>query len=331
MSLPLRRLGSSDLMVSPIGLGCWQFSRRRGLNKYWPMVSEKEIEGIVAASLDGGVNWFDTAEAYGAGESEKQLSRVLQKAGRRPGEILIATKWSPLFRTAGNIPRTIAARLDCLAPYPIDLYQIHMPASLSPTRKLMEAMAGLVAAGKIRTVGVSNFAAARMREAHRILADKGLPLVSNQVAYSLLNREIERNGVLETARELGVSIIAYSPLAQGVLSGRFHDDPERLQDLKGLRKRRSFYRNGALRRGRPVIEALKEIGARHGATPAQVALNWLFSFSGETVVVIPGASRTEQAAGNAGSMDFVLSRDELDRLDRVSRAYESKSSRRRAS
>jgi len=315
-------------MVSPIGLGCWQFSQGRGWNKYWPALPEKEIEDIVAASLDGGVNWFDTAEAYGSGESEKQLSRVLQKAGRRPGDVFIATKWMPAFRTAGNIPKSIAARLDCLAPYPIDLYQIHMPVSLSSIRKQMEAMAGLVAAGKIRAVGVSNFGAARMRQAHRILAENGLPLVSNQVSYSLVNRDIERNGVLETARELGVSIIAYSPLAQGVLSGRFHDEPERLRDLKGMRKRRGYYRNEALRRGRPLIEALKEIGARHGASPAQVALNWLFSFSGEIVVVIPGASRQEQAAANAGSMAFVLSRDELDHLDRVSRDYFSSSARR---
>jgi aryl-alcohol dehydrogenase-like predicted oxidoreductase len=324
MPISARKLGQSDLNVSPIGLGCWQFSQRRGWNKYWPVVPEAEIEGIVAASLDGGVNWFDTAEAYGGGESEKQLSRVLQKAGRRPGDVLIATKWTPFLRTAANIPRTIAARLDCLAPYPIDLYQVHMPISFSSTRKEMEAMAALVASGKIRYVGVSNFEAARMREAHRVLAEKGRPLVSNQVSYSLLNREIEQNGVLETARELGISIIAYSPLAQGVLSGRFHEDPDRLRALKGSRKYRGYYRKGALRRSRPIIEALREIGARHGASPAQVALNWLFSFHGDCVVVIPGASKTTQAASNAGAMLFVLTRDESDQLDRVSRAYSKK-------
>ncbi|MHB8054689.1 MAG: aldo/keto reductase [Candidatus Aminicenantales bacterium] len=318
--MPTRRLGRSDLQISPIGLGCWQFSQRQGLNKYWPVVPEAEIEGIVAASLDGGINWFDTAEAYGNGMSEKQLSRVLQKAGRHPGDVLIATKWTPVLRTAANIPRTIETRLQCLDPYPIDLYQVHMPVSLSSTRKQMEAMAGLVAAGKIRYVGVSNFGAARMREAHRVLAEKGRPLVSNQVPYSLLNRNIEKNGILETALELGISIIAYSPLAQGVLSGRFHEDPSRLQDLKGMRKYRGYYRKDALRRSRPVIAALREIGARHDASPAQIALNWLFSFHGENVVVIPGASKTSQAESNAAAMSFVLSGDERDHLDRVSRA-----------
>jgi len=318
--LLLRRLGRSDLWVSPVGLGCWQFSQRRGLNKYWPKLAESEIDGIVAASLDGGVNWFDTAEAYGDGASEEQLSRVLQKAGKRPGEVIVATKWMPLLRTAANIPKTIGTRLACLSPYPIDLYQIHNPASFSSTRRQIAALAGLVRSGKIRYVGVSNFGARRMREAHRRLAEEGLPLVANQVPFNLLNRKIETNGVLEAARELGISIIAYSPLAQGVLSGRFHENPGRLKDLSGMRKYRGFYRKESLRKSRPAIEALREIGARHEATPAQAALNWLMNFYGEAVVVIPGATRTAQAASNAAAMTFVLSRDELDHLDRVSRS-----------
>ena len=322
MLLPLRRLGQSDLRVSPVGLGCWQFSQRRGWNTYWPKLPGSDIDGIVAASLDGGINWFDTAEAYGDGTSEEELSRVLQKAGKRPGEVIVATKWRPIFRTAANIPRTIGARLDCLSPYPIDLYQIHNPASFSSTQKQMAAMAALVHSGKIRYIGVSNFGARRMRAAHRFLAGEGLPLVSNQVSYSLLNRKIERNGVLDAARELGISIIAYSPLAQGVLSGRFHEDPDRLKALSGMRKYRRFYRKESLRRSRPVIEALRETGARHGATPAQAALNWLLNFYGEAVVVIPGATKTSQAASNAAAMSFGLSRDELDQLDRVSRAYQ---------
>ncbi len=319
MAMTLRKLGQSDLRVTPIGLGCWQFSQRRGWNKYWPKLASEEIEGIIAASLDGGLNWFDTAEAYGNGESEKELSRVLQKAGKKPGELIIATKWMPVFRTAGHMSRTIDERLNCLAPYPIDLYQIHNPASFSSTRKQMETMAGLAASGRIRSIGVSNFGAARMRESHRLLADKGLPLAANQVSYSLINRKIETNGVLDAARELGISIIAYSPLSQGVLSGRFHDDPAKIKEISGMRRYRGIYRKDALAKTRPVIEALKEIGGRHGATPAQVALNWLFSFHGDMVVVIPGATRTSQAVSNAGAMSFVLTRDELDHLDRISR------------
>jgi len=317
----LRRLGRSELMVTPVGLGCWQFSPGKGLNRYWPVLDEATIDGIVAASHDGGINWFDTAESYGGGESERVLSRTLQKAGLRPGEIVIATKWSPILRTAGNIAKTTAARISCLAPYPIDLYQVHNPAALSPNAAVMKAMAAQVKAGKTRFIGVSNFGAARMREAHRILRQEGLDLVSNQIHYSLLKRKAERNGVMDAARELGISIIAYSPLDQGVLTGRFHEDRANIKSISGLRKYRGFYRSKFLDRSRGVIDALSEIAARHEATPAQIALNWLFSFHGETVVVIPGATRTAQAGENAAAMSVVLSKDELDHLDRVSRPF----------
>jgi aryl-alcohol dehydrogenase-like predicted oxidoreductase len=317
----LRRLGRSDLMVTPVGLGCWQFSRSRGLGGYWPVLEDATIDGIVSASLDGGVNWFDTAESYGGGKSETALSRTLQRAGRRPGEVIIATKWTPLFRTARNIGKTISERISCLAPYPIDLHQIHYPGSLSQNASLMKAMAALVKAGKMRSIGVSNFGANRMREAHRNLLKEGLDLVSNQVHYSLLHRKIEGNGVMDAARDLGIAIIAYSPLEQAVLTGRFHDDPARIKAIPGFRRYRGFYRKKFLGRSRSVIEALKEVGIRHGATPAQVALNWLFSFHGEAVVVIPGATRESQAAANAGAMAFALTRDELDYLDRVSRPF----------
>ncbi len=316
-----RRLGRSELMVTPVGLGCWQFSRSRGVGRYWPALDEATIDGIVAAALDGGINWFDTAESYGSGKSEKALSRTLQKAGRRPGEVVIATKWSPVFRTAANIRRTIPERIACLSPYPIDLYQVHHPTSLSPNAAVIKAMAALVKSGKIRCVGVSNFGAARMRESHRVLREEGLDLLSNQVHYSLLKRGPERNGIMDAARELGISIIAYSPLDQGVLTGRFHDDPTAVGAIPGLRKYRGFFRKPFLARSRGVVEALKEVASRRGSTPAQVALNWLFSFHGETVVVIPGATRAAQAAANAASMGFALSKDELDYLDRVSRPF----------
>jgi len=321
MKIPLRPLGKSDIRITPVGLGCWQFSQGHGWNKYWPVLTEAEIEGIVAASIDGGINWFDTAEAYGNGASEKQLSRVLQKAGHRPGEFIIATKWMPLFRRASHIAETIDERLNCLEPYPIDLYQIHHPTSLSSTAAQMKAMAGLVRDGKIKAVGVSNFGAKRMIEAHRYLAEAGLPLVSNQIHYSLLQRKIESNGVMDAARERGITIIAYSPLDQGVLTGRFHDDPALVKKISGIRKWRGFYKEKFMEKSRPVIDALKEIGARHAATPAQAALNWLFSTHGETVVVIPGATKTAQAASNAGSMSFALSTDEIDHLDRISRPF----------
>jgi aryl-alcohol dehydrogenase-like predicted oxidoreductase len=319
--IPLRRLGRSGPLVTPVGLGCWQFSQGQGLNRYWPVLDEATIDSIVAATLDGGVNWFDTAEAYGAGASERALARTLQKAGRRPGDVVVATKWNPILRPAGNIEKTIGERLACLEPFPIDLYQVHNPASLSGTAAVIKAMAAQVKAGRVRSVGVSNYGTARMRRAYGILRDEGLDLVSNQIHYSLLRRKSEKNGTMDAAKELGISIIAYSPLDQGVLTGRFHEDPALVKSIAGPRKFRGFFREGFLARSRGVIEALKEIAARRSATPAQVALSWTFSFHGPTVVVIPGATREAQAASNAAAMAVALSRDELDHLDRVSRPF----------
>jgi aryl-alcohol dehydrogenase-like predicted oxidoreductase len=174
-------------VVSPIGLGCWQFSKGKGLGgKFWPVLEVDEIENIVKVSLEGGVNWFDTAENYGRGESERALSRALKKLGRSPENVIIATKWWPLFRTAKSIIKTIDRRLSALGSFPIDLYQIHWPYSFSSAAAQMKAMAALVRQGKIRYVGVSNFSAQKMRIAQQELSSQGVDLISNQVQYSLL-------------------------------------------------------------------------------------------------------------------------------------------------
>jgi aryl-alcohol dehydrogenase-like predicted oxidoreductase len=173
-----------------------------------------------------------------------------------------------------------------------------------------------VEAGKIRSVGVSNFNPSRMRRAHAALAKRSLPLAVNQVRYSLLSREIETNGVLETARELGVTIIAYTPIARGLLSGKYHKDPELLRQMTGFR-RALMQRN--LESSRPLINAMDGIAAKYDATIAQVALNWVVNIHGEIIVTIPGATRVRQAEEAAGAMNFRLSDDEMARLDEVSR------------
>lgn len=320
MTVPLRPLGRSSIRVTAIGLGCWQFSEGAGLGgSYWPALSPDVENAIVAASLEAGVNWFDTAEVYGAGRSEAALTRALVAAGKRPGDVVIATKWWPAFRTASSIGATIGERLARLAPYGIDLHQVHQPIAISTVGAQMEAMADLVAAGRVRAVGVSNFSASRMRAAHRALAARGVPLVANQMPYSLLDRRIERNGVLAAAQELGVTVIAYSPLAQGVLSGKYHDHPAAIRAIAGPRKWRGFFRQRTLERSRPLVEALREIAVAHGATPAQVALAWLVTFLGETVVAIPGAVSPAQAVENAGALRLALSAADLSRLDGLSR------------
>jgi aryl-alcohol dehydrogenase-like predicted oxidoreductase len=309
-------------MVTPIGLGCWQFSKGRGLGgRYWAALDDAEIERILAAALAGGISWFDTAEAYGGGESEKALARGLAALGRVPGEIVIADKWLPVLRRAASIPATIGTRLANLSPFPVDLYQVHNPLSVSSVPAQMKAMAGLAETGRVRAIGVSNFSRRLMEKAHRALRALGLPLVSNQVRYSLLDRRIETNGVLAAAKDLGISIIAYSPLAQGLLSGKFHDDPRLARKHGGFRKFMPAFRPKGLAKSRPVVEALRHIASKHDATPVQVAVNWLVSVHGDAVVAIPGASRAGQVEDLVASTSFALTDEDRDELDRVSAPF----------
>jgi aryl-alcohol dehydrogenase-like predicted oxidoreductase len=318
--LEMRRLGRSEVEVSPLGLGCWQFSGGKGVvGSFWEALSQDQVNSIVGAALKGGVNWFDTAEAYGGGHSEAALATALHARRVEPDGVVIATKWSPVFRTAKNLLHSIEERLEKLGGFPIDLYQIHSPLSFSTVGTEMAALAKLVRSGKVKTVGVSNYPARMMLRAHRHLARAGIPLVSNQIRYSLLARKAEVNGVMEEAKRLGITIIAYSPLAQGILTGRFHADPALIRTRPGPRRRMAAFQRKGLEKTRPLVEALVEIGEVHGATPGQVALNWLMTFHGSTVVVIPGSSRPPQMEENAGAMTFTLDEEELARLDRISR------------
>ena len=315
--IQLRRFGKTDIMVTPIGLGVMELAGGGGLiGHFFPIIPQEEKNAIIKAALDGGINFFDTAELYGAGVSERSLSIGLKANGKTDKDVVVATKWNPIFRTAGNIPHSIENRLHFLDGFSIANYMVHQPYSFSSPEAEMNAMADLVEAGKIRSVGVSNFNPARMRRAHAALAKRGLPLACNQMRYSLLDRKIESNGVLETARELGVTITAYTPLERGLLSGKYHKNPELVLNMTGMRKG-MMRRN--LERTRPLINVMDEMATKYDATIAQVALNWVINFNGEIVVTIPGATKVRQAEEAAGAMKFQLSKDELERLDEVSR------------
>jgi aryl-alcohol dehydrogenase-like predicted oxidoreductase len=306
-------------MVSPIGLGMMEFGGGGGLVAApFPVIRQEDKNAAVRAGLDGGINWFDTAELYGNGVSEASLAKALKAAGKKDQDVIVATKWWPLFRTAGSIRRTIQDRIRFLDGYSIGLYMVHQPFGLSSKEAEMEAMADLVEAGKIHSVGVSNFSPEQMRRAHRTLEKRGLPLAVNQVRYSLMDRKIETNGTLDTAKELGVTIIAYTPLGFGLLTGKYHKNPD-------LLRKKSFYTRvrlqGSIEKSRALVTALEEIGTRHNATPGQVALNWVIHWQGDLVVTIPGVTNVAQAEQNAGAMKFTLSDDEMAALDELSRSF----------
>ena len=317
MEIQKRRLGETSIEVTPIGLGVMQFSRGGGLfGMMFPVLSQEEKNAIIQAALDGGINWFDTAELYGFGQSEQGLSVGLEAAGIKNGEVIIENKWFPILRTAHNISKTIEDRLRYLDGYSIDVYLVHQPWSFSSPEAEMDVMADLVEAGKIRSVGISNFNAEQMRRAHAELKKRGLPLVVNQMEYSLLDRSIESNGVLETAKELGVTIVAYTPLGYGLLTGKYHKAPELFRQTP-----RGFMLKRKLEQSRPIVAALEEIGKKYEATPGQVALNWVIYNQGNIVVTIPGATKAEHAVESAGAMKFKITDDEMARLGELSKGF----------
>jgi aryl-alcohol dehydrogenase-like predicted oxidoreductase len=317
----LRQLGQTDMMITSIGLGCWQFSKQNNLlGKFWPVLDNDLISKIVSLSIEGNINWFDTAEIYGKGASEKALSMALTNAGKKPGDVFIATKWWPVFRFASNMSKTIDERITALAPFPIDLYQIHQPWGFSNEKSEMQAMTELKERKLIKYIGVSNFSAKQMVSSWNVLDKKGIQLASNQVQYSLLNRKIETNGVLETAKKLGISVIAYSPLAQGVITGKFHDNPELIKNA-GIRRKTPLFKPSGLEKSLPVVRLVKDLAEKYNVTSSQIALNWVINFNGNNVVAIPGATKEIHVKENCGAMNFRLSDEDMDKLDKASQNY----------
>jgi len=185
---------------------------------------------------------------------------------------------------------------------------------------LMEALADEVQRGRIKAIGVSNYSADQMRQAHELLAKRGVPLAVNQMQYSLLARQIEHNGVMAAAKELGITILAYSPLAQGLLTGKY--TPENYQDPTGARKLDPRFSRGGVEKLAPVIMLLKQIGEKYDRTPAQVSLNWLIAQG--NVVPIPGAKNGSQAQQNAGALGWSLTQEEIDRIDQATRSHQQR-------
>lgn len=308
-------LGQNAPTVTALGIGTWAWGDKLFWN-YGSNYGASQVREAFEATLDAGISFFDTAEVYGFGESEKLLGQFMKELGR-PAQI--ATKYFPLpWRiTAQSVSDALTESLKRLQVECIELYQVHMPFSFFMSQEtLMNALADEVKRGRIATVGVSNYSAAQMREAHGYLAARGVPLAVNQVQYSLLSRKIESNGILDTARDLGVTILAYSPLAQGLLSGKYTPDKEfKINDTRRLDSR--FSQSG-LEKIAPVINLLHQLGEKYDRTPAQVALNWLIE---RGVVPIPGAKTAQQAKQNAGALGWSLSEADVSQLEQITRPW----------
>jgi aryl-alcohol dehydrogenase-like predicted oxidoreductase len=301
-------LGKSGVLVPPLGIGAWSWGDRM-LWGYGKEYDETDVRAAFDACMRTGINFFDTAEVYGLGQSEKMIGRFLETE-KRP--VQIATKFFPFpFRlTKESFHRALRGSLRRLGVESVDLYQIHQPFSLITNSALMEAMAKAVREGRIRAVGVSNYNVERTRRAAQALEKFNLPLASNQVSFSLLNKKPETSGLLPLCRELGVSVIAYSPLAMGMLSGRYTpSSPPR--DFRSGR-----YPKELLERLQSLLGLMREIGQAHGGrTSIQVALNWVMA---KGAIPIPGVKNVRQAEDALGALGWQLSGVEMSALDSAS-------------
>jgi aryl-alcohol dehydrogenase-like predicted oxidoreductase len=290
-----------------MGLGAWQWGDRI-VWQYGHGYSVEEVHQAFQISIHEGINFIDTAELYGNGLSERLLGRFLKETDQ---PVLIATKFFPLpwrVRKAA-LPRALKGSLARIGVENVDLYQIHWPSPLMSTDSTMEGLAECVKNGMARTVGVSNFGQSRMLAAYSALARHKVPLASNQVHYSLLNRAVEKNGTLARCRELGIRLIAYSPLEKGLLTGKYsveHPPPgSRARGYAGL-----------LPKIQPLVKLMTGIGQDHGGkSHAQIALNWLIC---KGALPIPGAKNAEQAQENAGALGWRLTAAEVTKLDGTS-------------
>jgi aryl-alcohol dehydrogenase-like predicted oxidoreductase len=286
-------LGRSSLRVPRMGVGAMVWGDPKGLARLHPAQTAyggahgiEEERRAVDLSIEAGVNLFDTAAMYSGGAAERRLGELT-----RGKDVIIATKYPSGFSfKVEDFPKELEMTLSRLGRDSIDLYQHHYPNARLSISRLMDFVADAVEAGKIIAVGVSNYSAAQMREAHAALAKRGIPLASNQVEYSLLNRKPEVNGVLDACRELGITLIAYSPLAGGRLTGKYSAQN---RPSGFFRRILPQYNRKALQAIQPFVGLLKSIGEKYGKMPSQVALRWLIE--NPLVLPIPGAKNGKQA------------------------------------
>jgi aryl-alcohol dehydrogenase-like predicted oxidoreductase len=306
-------LGNSDLFITPIGFGAWAIGGS-GWEFAWGSQDDQDSIDAIHAALDAGINWIDTAAVYGLGHSEEVVARALEGMNNRP---YVFTKCSMVWNDrreighslkADSIRRECEASLRRLHVETIDLYQIHWP---DPDQEIEEGWATLAALkkeGKVRNIGVSNFNVAQMRRAKAIA-----PIASLQPRYSLIHRDIEAEVLPFAARE-NIGVIAYSPMASGLLTGAM--TRERIASLPAddWRKRHPDFQEPQLSRNLKLVSLLRSIGRVHGRTPAEAAVAWVLRNSAVTGAIV-GARRPGQMRGVVGAADFHLSSREVAEIE----------------
>jgi len=304
MHVEFRYLG--DVKVSEVGLGTWQFSESWGVTNY------ELAKSIVERALDVGINFFDTAAVYGRGMSERFLGQALKELGEREN-VVIATKIPGEFLSRHDVFKATKRSMERLGSY-IDLMQVHWPPCWDniPTCEYMRALEELVHIGAIRMIGLSDFPPELIESAWSCLSTEDI--VSIQVKYNLVERDAEKE-IIPYAEAYGLSVLAWSPLAKGALSGKYK--PEDLPKFSDVREGSAIFHPENFKHVYEIVKILEEIGAKYGKKPSQVALKWLLMAS-EKVIVIPGAKSPDQVEDNAGASGWSMSLEDWMRLEEES-------------
>ncbi|RLG79530.1 MAG: aldo/keto reductase [Thermoprotei archaeon] len=303
------KLGWTDIKISKIGLGTWQFSAAWGVTEYG------RAKAIIAKAYEVGINFFDTAMVYGRGMSEEFLGKALKELSIKRDEVVIATKIPGEYLSPDDVFKSVERSLKRLGVEYVDLMQIHWPPCWHhhPTCKYARALERLVYHGKIRYVGVSNYPVELVEELRSCFST--IDIVSMQYRYNLVERQAEIE-LIPYAEANDLTFFAWSPIAKGALTGKY--SIENLPRFNDVRGEDPLFHPENFRQIQPVIELLKRLGAKYGKKPVQVALNWIMSYS-PVIVPIPGAKSPQQVEENAKSVEWRLSYEDWRSLDELSR------------